>query len=140
LKAQLLFPVLAFLVVVAAPSVVRGPACPTTYCVSIGESVSLGAASATVKPVWALLSIEQTLLAAIAVSPLATVLASRHSCVPIPLLRTVRHMRGLAAVRPRAREVSLGAFWLPIESISAGRLTSKMLRAPNFFGLGRWQS
>jgi len=137
LKVQFLIPILAFLIVATAPVVMRGSTCSATYCVSIRENVSAGAGLATMEPVWALLSIEQALLVAVAASPLATVIASQRRGFPVPLLRTVRHVRGLAAVRPHSRNLSPGAFWLPIESISAGRLTSRMLKASNFFGLGR---
>jgi hypothetical protein len=139
-KAQNLFPFIVIVLVVAVPAFwhnLGNPGCAATYCVSISESVSAGRGGTALQPVLAAISIIQVAAVLAAVSPSVVLVAALRRRVPFSALRTLTHLRSLESAPSQDHSVRVAVFWLPIESISAGRLTSEMLRAPNLFGAGR---
>jgi hypothetical protein len=142
-KAQNLLPFFVLVLVVAAPAYLRifgstgNPGCVVTYCVSIKETVSAGSDGSVLQPVLAAMSIIQVAAVVAAVSPSVVLLAALRRRVPFSALRKLTHLRSLESAPLHDHSVRAAVFWLPIESICAGRLTSEMLKAPNLFGAGR---
>jgi len=137
LKIQALLPVLVLLLIFAVPALGRESGCGATYCVSIRENVSVGSGGAITRPELAVASIVQVVTIAIIVSQLAMALKGLGNVIPLALLRALAHVRSLESSLPFHHSTSAAVFWLPIESISGGRITSRMRRASSFFGPGR---
>ena len=111
-------------------------ACPGTYCASLSATISIGGGAA-LQPVLAVMSTVQVVAAAVALFQAFALLVVAGSRVPASLLEAIEHVRGPDAAPSRIRPSTSPVFWLSIESISGGRLTSKMRRSPSFFGMGR---
>jgi len=127
----------ALLVGLAASALWHGPTSSVTYHISISETVSAGSGASTVQPVLALISVIPLTFALAVAFPSFIVLVALRKQNPFSGLRVLAHLRNLECAPSHSRRSRTATFWLPIESISAGRLTSKMLRTPNFFGPGR---
>jgi len=138
LRAQAVLPVFVFLLLVAvAHQTPNASACGATYCVSLADSVALGSQGVAFQPGLALVSVAQVVAVAFALSPTALVVLGRQRALPRSLLSVAAHLRGLTRAPASASPTRTRVAWLPIESICSGRLTSRMLRAPSFFGPGR---
>jgi hypothetical protein len=137
MNTKLLLPVLVVALVLAVPATGHNSGCGATYCVSIDDKVSLGSGSLIGRPEAATISALQVIAIAVVISQLLVVLDAVRSAIPLSLIRALEHVSRLESslsFRESAKGVS---FWLPIESRCSGRITSKMLRAQNFFGPGR---
>jgi hypothetical protein len=111
-------------------------ACPKTYCVFVSATISIGG-SETLQPVLAIMSTIQLVGVAFTLFQAFVLLVAVGNRIPLSLLGAMSHLRGLDSAPSRVHLSTSPVFWLPIESISAGRLTAKMLKTPNFFGAGR---
>ncbi|MDV3278205.1 MAG: hypothetical protein LYZ69_07040 [Nitrososphaerales archaeon] len=127
-----------FLLVVLVPALwPHDPGCPSTYCVSLRDEVSVGTGGPNPQLGLSLVLIVQVVAVAVSVSQTMAVLVGLRKRPPVSVLRALTHIRGLSRASTGAASTKSNVFWLPIESASAGRLTSKMVRSPNLFGLGR---
>lgn len=138
LKLQALLPILVFLLVLVVPAATpHNPGCPSTYCVSLREEVSVGTGGPNLQLGLSLVLIAQVAAVATAVSQAMVLLVGLRRRLPNSALRVLTHLRGLSRAPTGVASTKSNVFWLPIESASAGRLTSRMVRSPNLFGLGR---
>ena len=138
MRAQTALPLLVFFLLVAtaryAPS---ASPCGSTHCVSLSDSVAVGSESVTVQPGLAIISVAQVIAVAFAISPSALVVLGRRRTLSHSLFSVAEHLKGLMHAPASTSPTRTRVAWLPIESICAGRLTSKMRRASSFFGPGR---
>ena len=137
MKIQALLPALVLLLILAAPNLGHESGCGATYCVSIRENVSAASGGTITRPELAVFSIVQVITVAVIVSQLGMALKGLGNVIPLAFLSALTHVKNLESSRSFRRARGAVTFWLPIESISAGRITSRMLRASNFFGPGR---
>jgi hypothetical protein len=138
MKGQILLPILVFSLVFAMGTSSPQPSsCPVTYCVSLISFVSAGASGPAFQPALSVISIAQMLAIAFALSPSVVAFGRIHRVVPSSALKAIDHLRRLGSASRRTDSPAATTYWLPIESVSAGRITSKMLRGVAFFGPGR---
>jgi hypothetical protein len=76
-------------------------------------------------------------IAAVAVSQLMILLVSVRKRIPVSILKALTHHERLASAPSPLHPSNDAVFWLPPESLCAGRITSKMARTASFFGPGR---
>jgi len=137
LNTRLLLPVLVVLLVLAIPASGHNSGCGATYCVSIDDMVSLGGGSTIGGSEAAAISVLQVIAIAIVVSQLVAALNAIRSAIPLSLIQAMENTGRLESSLSFGESAKGVSFWLPIESRSSGRITSKMLKMPNFFGPGR---
>ena len=137
MKIQALLPVLVLLLVFAAPLLGHDSGCGATYCVSIHENVSVGSGSTVTNPELVIVTVIQVVTIVVVFSQLMVALEGLGKVIPLALIRALTHVKNLESSLSLHRSTKAGVFWLPIESISAGRITSRMLRTGAFFGPGR---
>jgi len=138
MKWKALLPILVFALVVALGR--EGTItshCPVTYCVSLSSGVSLGAPGPRIQPVLSLVSMLQLAGIAVAISPSLVAVVGPPKFTPTRVLQVANHIRQLGKASGRSGKKFEATYWLPIESVSAGRITSKMTRGAAFFGPGR---
>jgi hypothetical protein len=87
--------------------------------------------------VLSVIAMAQLLAIAFAVSPSFVALGSIRKGGIVSALMRVNHLRVLGSASRGSVAPSSVSYWLPIDSVSAGRITSKMLRGMSFFGPGR---
>jgi hypothetical protein len=137
LKIKTLLPVLVLLLLLTTQTSGHNSGCGATYCVSLHDDVSSGGLGPITSPETAAISIIQFITIAVVLSQLMLALEEFGHVIPLTLLRALEHVDRLESSVSFHRPKFGSFFWLPIESLSSGRITSKMLRGVAFFGPGR---
>jgi len=125
----------ALIELLSHPAVNQAP-CNWSYCVSLSATMSVGG-DATFSTALAILSVVQTIALTAAIYQAIMGLASVGGRVPAALLAAASRARGFSDVHSQLESSEASVFGLSIESITGGRLTSKMQRSPGLLGVGR---